>query len=199
MWTNEDAWIERLKASGPARDDAIVELRAILLRGLSKSLNNRYGQPFHAEDIVQDALVKILDSLDQFEGRSRFITWAMTVANRIGISALRRKYHRDTSLDAFRSDDNYRMEVVDSATGTNDSERAEIVIKLNEILETDLTEKQRMALRAFLSGFSTDGIAERVGSNRNAVYKLLHDAKTKVREGLERAGITAEDVATVFA
>jgi RNA polymerase sigma-70 factor (ECF subfamily) len=40
--------------------------------------------------------------------------------------------------------------------------------------------------------------AEKSGSNRNAVYKLVHDARVKLRSGFEDAGFLAEDVNSVF-
>lgn len=202
--TDEDKiWLEELRSSDDdIRDCAISRLRGLLLPGLSKSLNNRYGQPFFAEDIVQDALLKILSSLDQFEGRSRFTTWAMTVATRIGISSLRRKYHRDVSMEAFRGgEDGYQIEIaVESGLGDSDlQERHELLATLQNLIDNELTEKQRLAMRAFLAGFSTDGIAERVGTNRNAVYKLIHDARNKLKQGLENAGVSADDVREAFA
>ena len=51
------------------------------------------------EDVVQDALVRILERLPQFEGRSRFLTWAMSVAIRVAMSELRRRKWKDVSLD----------------------------------------------------------------------------------------------------
>jgi RNA polymerase sigma-70 factor (ECF subfamily) len=192
---------QRLRSVGTERDEAILQLRAILIRGLSKSLDNRYGQPFSAEDIVQDALIKILASLDQFQGRSQFTTWAMTIATRVGISALRRKYHRDVSMEAFRTDDGSRIELAisDESDAFDRHDRQEIIETMQSLIDSELTEKQRLAIRAFLVGFSTDGIAERMGTNRNAVYKLVHDARVKLKHGLERAGITADDVQTTFA
>ncbi|TWT93061.1 RNA polymerase sigma factor [Neorhodopirellula pilleata] len=195
--TEDQDWLYRLRSSDDrVRDDAISQLRELLLRGLSRSLTNRYGQPFSAEDVVQDALLKILQSLDQFEGRSKFITWAMAVATRVGISSLRRKYHRDVSMEAFNKDDGYRIEIAfESYTGVgSDADRQELLTTLHQLIEDVLTDKQRLAMRAFLSGFSTDGIAERVGTNRNAVYKLIHDARLKLKDGFERAGISAEDI-----
>ncbi len=187
---------ERLKAEGAVRDDAITELREILLRGLSKSLNNRYGQPFNAEDIVQDALIKILSSLDKFEGRSKFTTWAMTVATRIGISALRRKYHRDVSMEAFNTNDGYTIEIaVATETSVSTAEsKGEILGVLQRLIDTELTDKQRLATRAFLSDFATDEIAEQLNMNRNAVYKLIHDARLKLKDGFARAGLTSDDI-----
>ena len=202
--TNEDeTWLAELRSGDEAtRDNAISRLRDVLLRGLSKSLNNRYGQPFSAEDIVQDALLKILSSLEQFEGRSRFTTWAMTVATRIGISSLRRKYHQDVSMEAFRGgEDGYQIEIAveSSSEGFGSQERHELIAKLQNLIDYELTEKQRLAMRAFLAGFSTDGIAERVGTNRNAVYKLIYDARSKLKQGFEKAGVSAEDVRMAFA
>lgn len=185
-----------LKGGGPLQDDAISELRAILLRGLSKSLNNRYGKPFNAEDIVQDALLKVLGSLDKFEGRSKFTTWAMTVATRIGISALRRKYHQDVSMEPFWSTDGYSIEVAitDEPTLSNSESRSKIFRVLQNLIDTELTDKQRLATRAFLSDFATDEIAEQLKMNRNAVYKLIHDARQKLKVGFERAGLTSEEI-----
>jgi RNA polymerase sigma factor (sigma-70 family) len=198
---DDDDLLARLNGSPEQKEEAIRDLRDILLRGLSKSLNNRYGQPFSAEDIVQDALMKILSSLDQFEGRCKFTTWAMTVATRIGISSLRRKYHQDVSLEAFDGQDHYRIEIAvePSLDSSNLSDRDDMVLKLQQLIDTELTDKQRMAMRAFIAGFSTDGIADRVGTNRNAVYKLIHDARVKLKDGFERAGISADDVRMALA
>ena len=57
---NED-WVERLRSTGDTRDQAITELRNILMRGLSATCRNRYDGRVQAEDVVQDALIKILD------------------------------------------------------------------------------------------------------------------------------------------
>jgi RNA polymerase sigma factor (sigma-70 family) len=197
----KETWISRLSSVGTTRDDAIAELRVLLMRGLSKSLNNRYGQYFNAEDIVQEALIKILESLDQFQGRSQFTTWAMTIATRIGISALRRKYQHDVSLDVFDGSDGYKVEISDPTQKfpAHDGSREEILAVFQQLIDYELTERQRMAVRALLSGFSTDAIAERMGANRNAVYKLLHDARAKLKIGLERAGITCEEVVATLA
>ena len=196
----DDGWVQRLHPEHGEREAAIAELRAILLRGLSKSLNNRYGKPFSAEDIVQDALIRILDSLDQFQGKSKFITWAMTIATRIGISSLRRKYHEDMSLDAFSTDDGFRIEVASSENIFGDeAEKRKLLDVLQRLIEDALTDKQRLVVRSFLAGYSTDGIAQQTGTNRNAIYKLLHDARVKLKTGFAEAGYSADDVAMALA
>jgi RNA polymerase sigma factor (sigma-70 family) len=193
---DDDELFRLIKGDGASRDDAIAQLRAILLRGLSKSLNNRYGKPFHAEDVVQDALMKVLGSLDKFEGRSKFTTWAMTIATRIGISALRRKYHQDVSFAAFDRDEGHSMEIAIAVEPNrqNAESRAQVFTVLQKLIDTELTDKQRLATRAFLSNFATDEIAEQLSMNRNAVYKLIHDARQKLKDGFLRAGLTSDDI-----
>jgi RNA polymerase sigma factor (sigma-70 family) len=198
---SSDPWMERLRSGEPQRGDAIEELRFILHRGLSRSLNMRYGVPFQADDIVQDALLKILDSLDQFEGRSRFITWAMTIATRVGISSLRRQHKREVSLELLDHDDNLKLATSD--TGSSEASRKmvqrEILQHLNELIETELTARQRLAIRFQLEEVPVDETANRIGSNRNAVYKLVHDARMKLKQGLERRGFTNEHIHSAFA
>ena len=85
------SWIRDLRACGPVQAEALADLRELLLRGLAKSFQARGAvQQAFVEDIVQQALVQILDRLDQFQGRSRLTTWAMAIAVRLAISALRR-------------------------------------------------------------------------------------------------------------
>ncbi|MGL4512950.1 MAG: RNA polymerase sigma factor [Lacipirellulaceae bacterium] len=197
----DEPLLARLRGDGPDREGAIAELRATLLRGLTRSLDHRYGQPIAVEDVVQEALLKILASLDKFEGRSRFLTWAMTIATRIGISSVRRKHHRDLSLEAFSDADGGRIEMaIDSGAGASVAEeRRELLELLQRLIDTELTEKQRIATRAMLSGYSSDGIAEQTGTNRNAVYKLIHDARARLKEGFAKAGVSAEDVSMALA
>lgn len=193
---DDESLLGALRAHGPERDAAIAELREFLIRGLSRSLAHRYGQSLSVEDVVQDALIKILSSLDSFEGRSKFTTWAMTVANRIGISSLRRKHHRDQSLQAFTGEDGYSIEIAMSREENPEKrdDRREMMGVLQRLIDDDLTDRQRLVLRAFLDGYSTDGISEQTGTNRNAVYKMLHDARVKLKQGFEREGLSADDV-----
>jgi RNA polymerase sigma factor (sigma-70 family) len=197
----QDAWVERLRSAEPDRSDAIEELRVILQRGLNRSLNVRYGVPFQIEDIVQEALLRIINSLDSFEGRSQFVTWAMTIATRVGISALRRKYRKEVSLDVLDTEDNMRIELQDKhRLGPSDIlDQREVIQALNHLIDHELTARQRVAMRFLLEGIAVDEAAHRMQSNRNAVYKLVHDARLKLRHGLERNGFTMEHIQTIFA
>src|SRR5262245_7154525 len=95
-------WIRDLRAGGSVQAEAITDLRRLLLGGLAKSFQARdaLDQAF-LEDVVQQALVHILDRLEQFQGRSRFTTWAMAITVRLAMSALRRKRWQDVSLESL--------------------------------------------------------------------------------------------------
>ncbi len=176
---------------------AISELRAVLVRGLGRALPHRYDGCVGVEDVAQMALVKILDSLDSFRGDSRFTTWAMSVAVRIAMSAMRRKYYRDVSLETSGSSDSLRIEPVAPEESTPEQRelRSRACGLLNRLIEEYLTDRQRVAIRGSLDGLPVEVIAERLGSQRNAVYKLLHDARLRLKKGLEDGGLSAEDMA----
>ena len=198
---DDDDLLARLTGSPEQKEEAIRDLRDILLRGLSKSLNNRYGQPFSAEDIVQDALMKILSSLDQFEGRCKFTTWAMTVATRIGISSLRRKYHQDVSLEAFDGRDQYRIEIAieQSFNRSELNERYDIVQKLQQLIDTELTDKQReVVVRRFgLRGHESSTLEDvglEIGLTRERVRQIQVEGLKRLREILEKNGLSSESL-----
>lgn len=198
--TVDDPWVARLQPDAPNRDNAIGELRELLMRGLQRSLANRFGTGFQVEDVVQQSLLKILKSLDRFEGRSQFTTWAMAIATRVGISEFRRKHYKDVSLDAMAASSGMSLELAQSndAPVENNLERKAVVETLQRLIDEILTDKQRFAIRAALEGLPVEEIARRSGSNRNAIYKLVHDARLRLREGLESAGIMAEDINAIF-
>jgi RNA polymerase sigma-70 factor (ECF subfamily) len=191
-----------LRACGLVQAEAITDLRGLLLRGVAKSFQARgdIDQAF-LEDVVQQALVHILDHLDQFQGRSRFTTWAMAITVRLAMSALRRKRWQDVSLESM-TEPIERALALDRDDTTSPAQHAEqhaIVETLRRLIEEALTDTQWMAMTAELGGMPLEEIARRMGSNVNAVYKLLHDARKRLKHGLETAGYTAEDVRSTFA
>ncbi len=192
-------WPNRLRHdSKQIRDQAIEELRAYLVRGLTKSLTSRYGGRLDVDDVAQVALLRILSSMDTFGGRSRFETWAMSVAIRVGISELRRNYYRTISLGSLASDDGIQFDAADTKLerSWNQEEQQSIFGLLQRLIECNLSHRQQLAIRGTLAGLPVEVIAERLDSNRNAVYKLVHDARMRLRHGFEEAGFTVEEILT---
>ena len=197
---DHDDWVSRLQSNDDIRDQAIAELRDILLRGLRATCRARYGSKIQAEDVVQVALMKVLDKLDSFEGRSKFTTWAMTIAVRIAISEMRRKHFKDVSMNELLDKSmHFEPAATETASAEDSQEKSVLLVKLKELIESSLSDKQRDAMHSLLNGMPVEVFAEKTGSNRNAVYKLIHDARVKLRKGFEQAGYKAEDVNSVFA
>lgn len=196
----QDPWLQRLQLGNDDRERAIEELRTYLVRGLTRSLRNRYGGRAEVEDIAQVALLKILDSLDTFQHRSRFETWAMAIAIRVGMSELRKRYYRDVSIDSLPGGDNSRIDVTDlPASDTEEhADLKRLLALLQRLINEQLTDKQRVVIRGTMEGLPVEVIAARMTTNRNAVYKLAHDARLKLRKALEASGFTAKDISELI-
>jgi RNA polymerase sigma-70 factor (ECF subfamily) len=200
---NDDDWTSDL-ASGDAalRDDAVRDLRDMLCRGLAKSLPS-YGRIDEAflEDVAQEACIKILEKLGDFEGRSKFRTWAVTIAVRTAVSKMRKRNWQNVSLESVTANREFNPQIAVNASETTERTegRAKLLSKLKELIDSELTEKQWTALTAELGGMPLPQLAEKLGTNTNSIYKLLHDARKKLRRGLEASGITVEDVREAWA
>jgi RNA polymerase sigma-70 factor (ECF subfamily) len=202
MERDNETWLAHLDRNSPDQEAALSDLREALLRGLRRALSHRAPADLaFLEDAVQDALVRILDRLPQFEGRSRFLTWATSIAIRVAMIELRRLRWEDVSLDqVIAGADLAAPRAIDHDPAPDARwEREAMLDAMRELIQNGLTEKQRAALLAELRGMPQDEIARHLGSNRNAIYKLTHDARKRLKHGLEAAGFKAEDVSAAFA
>ncbi len=189
--TNEE-WQAALSGDGPELDAALADLRPVLLRALQITLTPRVdrGADALAEDLTQQALLQVRDRVGQFRGDARFTTWAQKVAVRLAFSELRRKRWENVPLDAVVADPPATPEpAADQAM-----EEAETVATVRRLIEQELTERQRTALEAVLAGMPLEEVARRLDTNRNALYKLLHDARQRLKGALEARGIGPDDL-----
>ena len=188
-------WVAQLTHSDPEiKDAAAGDLQLFLVRGLKSSMKKRGVDDAFCEDIAQDATMKVLRQIDQFEGRSKLTTWAMTIAIRLAINEFRKKQFKNVSFEGLSGDDAMRFEVPATTAGPDSQMRRSAVMQQLKSLVSQLSEKQRMATEALLGGMPVDVIAEKVGSNRNAVYKLIHDARRSLKKGFEQAGYEWQDI-----
>ncbi len=193
MSRSNDNWVTDLSREGSSRESALRDLREVLFRNLRKALADRSVDDSIVEDAVQDSLLRILDRLDQFEGRSRFETWATAIAIRVAFAELRRSRWKDISLNDVTADADFVPRLLIDETSPQ-AERLDILQSMQQMIQVELSDRQRSALLAELKGMPMDEIARHLGSNRNAIYKLTHDARKKLKLGLEAAGYTAADV-----
>ena len=205
--TNE-SWLSDLRADGDVKSAAIEDLRAVIQKGLPYALS-RWLSPslpqFHAlvEEVTQETLLRVLDQMDTFEGRSQFTTWVHKIAIRIALTELRRKRWRDTSLDELTENEDIPPPqglLEDSqASPENLAERTDMLAHVRRIIEEELTDRQRKALTMLaIQDISMDDAARKLKTNRNALYKLLHDARLRLKNRLAMENISAHDVMSLF-
>jgi len=205
--TNE-AWLSDLRANGETRSMALEDLRAVIQKGLPYALS-RWLSPdlpqFSSlvDEVTQETLLRVLDQLDTFEGRSQFTTWVHKIAVRIALTELRRKRWRDSSLDELTENEDAPPPpglLADSqASPESSAERADMFARVRRILEEELTPKQHQALVLLsLQDMPMDEAARRMKTNRNALYKLLHDARLRLKKRLALEDLTPQDLLTAF-
>lgn len=198
--SNQD-WINALKKPGPEQDRALAELRAILVRGLNYALRGwrrTAGRDFEAlaEDFCQEALLRILDNINSFENRSRFTTWAHKIAVRVALTELRRKRWQDVSLDKLVAEAGAESTMTSREIGPeSEVERSDLLAWMKRIMMEELTEKQRTAIFAIaFGGMPLEEVARRLETNRNALYKVIHDGRLRLKHRLAREGMDPQEI-----
>lgn len=209
MQRENQTWLADLRSEGEQRDNALNDLHEILLRVLPNALS-RYLSPegghFEAflDDVAQETLMRVIDKLDTFEGRSRFTTWVYKIAIRIALSELRLKKWKEVSLDGLEEGsepDQMPSEKFASSDPNPEAvvEQKDAMALVKRILQEELTPRQRTIMMAVnVQGVPLDVVAQRVGSNRNAIYKTMHDARLKLKHRLEREGLPPEELLKMF-
>ncbi len=208
--TNEE-WLHDLRSEGPEQQEAINDLRQYLLRailyffsqnpgdlrGLARDEIEQVGQ-----DLAQDALLTILKHLDEFRGESKFTTWAYRFAINMSLVEARRQRWKNVSLDNMLSNaelPDVQFEDENAANPELQARRQEIWSAVRDVIDHDLTPRQREILTAIaLEDVPMDVVTQRLGTNRNAVYKMLHDARSKLRKSLEERGFSVSEIMDAF-
>lgn len=211
MRTNEE-WLSELRSDSLQQADAIEALRLVLLRAALFTFHRNLGDFQNrehpdilkmSEDCAQDALIAVMARLAEFRGESKFTTWAYKFAVNLALNTARRERWRGVSLDAWmKSSDepdesSLPSQPVSGPAGVYSQEEARQV--LMNIIRTELTERQRLVVKLmFFEDVPMDVVVERLDTNRNAVYKLLHDARKKLKKELEARGFPIEEVIHLF-
>jgi RNA polymerase sigma-70 factor (ECF subfamily) len=205
---SNEAWLADIRLSGPSQEAALADLRNIILAGLPYALvgwlpadDPRFAAL--AEEVAQETLLRVLDHLDSFEGRSQFTTWVNKIAVRVALTELRRKRWENVSLDELVDDEENpsppRLMADPASNPEQEVEGADMMARLQRIIAEELTQKQRQAMMAVaIQGMPLEEVARRMDMERNAIYKLMHDARLRLKSRLAREGLTPGDVLSVF-
>jgi RNA polymerase sigma-70 factor (ECF subfamily) len=195
----DEEWLADLTDDGLAGEAALGRLRQLLLRSTRhqvwrlRDLLPGAGAG-ELEDLAQqaanDALVAVLRRLDTFEGRSRFTTWVWKFGVlQAGVAVRRQAWrHREVALPDT-------LEFVDGSPSPEaHSEATQLVRAVEAAIRDQLTPHQRRVVLALLvDEVPIDVLADRLGTNRNALYKTLHDARRRLRAALRDSGLLEAD------
>ncbi len=192
------AWLAQLHRWGAVRDAAIGRLHALLLQEARHEVRRRTAAAMHpsggdlddlAVQAADDALVVLLSKLDDFRGEARFTTWARRFAALEVPGKIRQRRGHTRELPTDRC-------TTEPAAGRDPQqliEIAELVRTLGRVMAEDLTARQREVLVGMaIDEVPTDRLARRLHTKPGALYKTLHDARRKLREGLARQGLADE-------
>ena len=195
---SNDDWIAALGTSSGAGKAALEELQSYLRRVFGKLVGGSLNHD-DTDDLIQETLTRVVENLGSFRGDSAFTTWVTGIATRTAFSELRRRRVRASRSDNFAEaqDEARRMADPRGFPADESLARRDLLEALRGAIGQSLTERQRVVVLAELAGVPSVEIAERMGTNRNALYKVAHDARRRLRQVLLDAGFSAESFGSI--
>lgn len=193
---DDGEWIAALGGHGAAHIEAVRRLHETVRRAARHQVGRmpRVWAELggvRAEEIIDaaadEATTAVLANLDRFEGRSRFSTWVYKFGILHANSEAKRALWRDRPVNL---DDQPEPVEDDSAGPQAAVEASELAAAVTVAMRTVLTPHQHLVARALIvDGVPIDVVAERLGTNRNAIYKTLHDTRVRLRAHLRQQGV----------
>ena len=195
-------WVGLLAGAGPERDAAVDRLHAMLVR-IARAEVARRGPQLRisgpelddiAHQAAADALLAITGKIGQFRGESRFTTWAYKfVIFEVSAKCGRHFWRRPAvPLDAEDWD---RLPGRFGFEPEQEAEWRDLLAALRRAVDTELTPRQRQCFVALvLNDVPLDALVIELSSSRNAIYKMVFDARRKLRAALTAAGHLGHDL-----
>jgi RNA polymerase sigma-70 factor (ECF subfamily) len=169
--SSPDAEVCRLLAAGE-RDRAFERLLTTYRGRVYRLALSFVRTPADAEDLAQEAFVRLWRALPLYDGRASFSTWLYVIARNACLSELRRRGARPTAA----LDDDPVDPAAPAAAGSHVDRRLEC-----ETLVEMLDEPQRRIVRLFyLEERSYEQVAAMLDMPINTVRSHLHRARKRL-------------------
>jgi RNA polymerase sigma-70 factor, ECF subfamily len=192
-----DDWVAALSVPGPEQQLALRRLHQLMVRAAAHQVWRMRAalpddSPASVDVIVHqaadEAMTALLAKLHTFEGRSRFTTWAFKFAILQASSDVRRLQWRHREVE-LRDLDLGTIPAPDHDSAERSAEGSDLAHALARAMATVLTPYQRrIAVALLVDDVPIDVLAERLGTNRGALYKTLHEARGRLRTELTARG-----------
>lgn len=139
------------------------------------------GRPETAEDVVQEAFVRVLKNIDRFDTRFRFSTWLFTIAKRLYMNQVQKHAPTfESQLLEFRGGDHPGPDRSSIHTEVMENARSAIDDAL-----LSLSEQQREILLLFhQQNWSIHEIASHLDMPEGTIKSHLHRARKRMRRVL---------------
>ncbi|HKC27408.1 MAG TPA: sigma-70 family RNA polymerase sigma factor [Jatrophihabitans sp.] len=182
--------------TGPGRDAALSRLHAMLLRATRAELARRAPRvgitgpelTDLAHQAADDAVVSILRRLSEFRGESRFTTWAYKFAILEVSSKLGRHFWNRPAL-ALEPEQWEQLPARFGVAPELAAEARDMITVVRAAVDNVLTERQRLVFVALVvHGIPLDALAAKLTTDRNTLYKVMFDARRKIRAELVTKG-----------
>jgi len=196
MDSTSQQWLDGLRSSGTQHEVCVAALHALLLRVARHEVSRRAGSlrvygP-ELDDIAQqasdDAVMAVRSKAASFRGDSRFTTWAYKFVMFEVSTKMGRHFWR---AQRASTDDAAWDKIPDTlfVAPQQSAEQRELFAVLRRAIDEELTPLQRRVFVAIaLNEVPMDAFARELNSSRNSIYKVLFDARRKLRACLQGAG-----------
>ena len=188
-----------LSGTGREHEAAVTRLHALLLRVSRAELRRRSARvPVAGPELddlahqaADDATVAVLAKLATFRGESRFTTWVYKFAVFEVSATLGRQAWRTGQL-ALDAEQWERLPARLGPGPADQAEAAELAAAVRRAVDELTPHQRRLFVAVVVDGVPLDALVAALGTNRNAVYKTVFDARRKIRQHLVAHGHVPE-------
>ena len=194
------AWVRDLSSGGDRRELASRRLYEFLQRAARAEAGRRAARlrlvgpelDDIAHQAAADALLAICGKVETFRGDCRFTTWAYKFVIFDVAAKVNRHFWQRADV-AFDEKDWERLPAPVGIEPESHAESRDLMDAVHRAVDEKLTARQRMVFVAMvLKGMPTDVLADQLGATHNAIYKMMFDARRKLRTALVDAGYLPE-------
>ena len=148
------------------------------------------GDPDRAQDLVQEAFIRVTRHLHRFDTSKKFSTWIYTIASNLSKNELRNRSRSPLvlfqKLESSWDDDHRPLQFEDSRMRPDDLYRKRYLRRIVEEAVAELPEHHQLVFRLReLEGKSYEEIAEITGVNLGTVKSRLHRARNSFAQRIE--------------
>ena len=187
-------WVAGLRV--PANGQMQARLHELCLRAARAEVSRRAGRlrlagpelDDVAHQAADDAMMAIIRKLDTFRGESRFTTWAYKFVI-LEVSGKLTRHFWAGAPDSLEAEQWERLPDRFGFTPAQAAESADLLRAVRRATDEVLSERQRAVfVDLVIDGTPLDVLVEQMGTNRNALYKTVFDARRKIRQFLVANG-----------